>query len=110
MICIVVFGTVVLVYQIKRPSCPTPLSKHLMPLQVVHLGTAVSPHDTLETILEPFDGLLLVYTVASPNLALGTSPLSYSLTGSRPVKFPVNISFISCTQHVCPKEQTYMQQ
>lgn len=63
-----------------------PLCKHLLPWQIIHLGTAVSPHDTLETIFEPLDRLLLVDAVASTNLALGTSPLGYPLARSCPVE------------------------
>ena len=53
----------------------------------MHLGTTISPHDTLESILEPLDRLLLVDTVACTNLARGTSSLSYSLTRSCPVRW-----------------------
>lgn len=52
---------------------------------IPQLGTAISPDNTLESILEPFDRLLLVDTVTSTNLALGTSSLGYSLAGSCPV-------------------------
>lgn len=57
----------------------------MIPYHAIHLGTAVSPHDALESILEPFDRLLLVDTVASTNLALGASSLGYSLTRSCPM-------------------------
>ena len=60
--------------------------KHLLSWHIIHLGTAVSPHDTLETILEPLDRLLLVDAVASTNLALSTSPLGYPLARSCPVE------------------------
>lgn len=58
----------------------------MVPFYADHLGTTVSPHDALESILEPFDRFLLVDTVASTNLALGTSSLGYSLAGSCPAE------------------------
>lgn len=69
----------------------TPLCRHLILLHGIHLSTAVSPHDTLEPVLEPLDCLLLVDTMASTNLALGTSSLGYSLTRSCPVYSSLSI-------------------
>ena len=61
-----------------------------------HLTTAVSSHDTLESILEPLDRLLLVDTVTCTDLALGTSSLSYSLTRSCPINAFLSIPSRSC--------------
>lgn len=57
---------------------------------IPHLGTAITPNDTFESILEPLDRLLLVYTVAGTNLALGTSSLGYSLARSCPGQYLVS--------------------
>lgn len=54
----------------------------------MHL-TPISPHDTLEPILEPLDSLLLVDTVAGANLALASSSLGDALTRSCPLSSSV---------------------
>ena len=59
--------------------------KQLVPSHGIHLTTAVSPYNTLESILEPLDRFLLIDTVACTDLALGPSSLSHSLTRSCPI-------------------------
>lgn len=76
----------------------------MIPSHAIHLGTAVSPHDTLESILEPFDSLWLIDPVASTDLALGTPPLGNSLAGSGPVEQSISIgsNLSKGLQHVLP--------
>lgn len=69
----------------------TPPFRHLILLHGSHLPTAVSSYDTLESILEPLNRLLLVDTMASTDLALRTSSLGYSLTRSCPVDSSLSI-------------------
>ena len=47
--------------------------------------TTIAPNNSLEPILEPFDRLRLIDTVACTNFALASSPLGYPLTRSCPI-------------------------
>ena len=65
-----------------EPAKRAASTRHAIPL-----NGAISPHDTLESILEPLDRLLLIDTVASTDLTPGTSSFCYSLAGSCPVEY-----------------------
>lgn len=95
MICIVTFENL---YWDTSSSDPQALSRYVSTWFIAchSLCTPVSPHDTLESILEPLDRLLLVDTVASTNLALGSSSLGYSLAGSCPVEKAISLSSKVC--------------
>lgn len=55
-----------------------------MPLFYAPRLTTIAPNNPLESILEPLNRFRLINTVTSTNLALASSPLSHSLTRSRP--------------------------
>jgi len=58
---------------------PPDVGEHLAP---------ISPHNTLESVLEPFDRLLLIDAMTCADLALGSSSLGNTLTGSSPKYIP----------------------
>ena len=53
------------------------------------LRTPIAPDNTLEPILEPFDGFCLVDAMAGSDLGSGSPPLCDSLARSRPDTVPV---------------------
>lgn len=64
-----------------------------VPLQHSSLRTEGSPHNTLETVLEPLDRLRLVDLVRRADLALGSPALSNTFARSGP-SLKVSVMFV----------------
>lgn len=71
------------VHHEKRTPYPPPLNK---PFERNYL-----PNNSVETVLEPLDGLGLVDTVAGTDPGLAAAALGNALTRTSPIKFNLSV-------------------